>query len=136
MDAWLTAITDAMLETLPLTQREVVRLARDEQLDDAAIGERVNLPESVVTSRLFRARLMLDTKPKTAQKVVAKKVKHAVPAAKTVEEAPHDVASAPQSVTGVDEIRASIEKRVPGYIAAVQAAEEQLQRATAQSAGE
>lgn len=73
MDAWLSEMTDAVLETLPLTQREVVRLARDEQLNEAEIADRLAIPQGLVASRLFRARMMVNVRPKAASKAAASK---------------------------------------------------------------
>lgn len=183
MDTWLSTITDATLETLPIPQREAVRLARDQQLTEAEIADQLGIPQGIVASRLFRARMMLDTKPKSASKATSKKAKAKTATAgdagplptlaqvtkeleglrevqkmldadeaslPTLDEVKKDLeglrslqamldaaANEPEGqapVNDVATVRARIEEVVPGYMAAVQAAEQQLQQAKARLA--
>lgn len=190
MESWINDVTNDMLETLPLTQREVVRLARDEQLHEAAIADRLNLEQGVVASRLFRARMALQVPPKTARSARVKKPKvqttsfandvasdvplptmedvekdiaalraikkpRAAKSMKVAEQSnaamlksiakdqerlvslqamlddeTQDAVPAPSSTAeDVSAIRSEIEADIPGYTAAIHAAEQQLQQA-------
>lgn len=61
-DRQMAVLLDQMVATLPVKLRDPMLLSLDKELTQAEIGRVLNIPESSVRTRLFRARQMLRRK--------------------------------------------------------------------------